>query len=199
MLSFFACRRVLFARFASALILGFAALVAVSPQGQAVEPLPQSRIAFIDVQGVLRASEAARTVRDQIESQRARYQEEISKQERELRTLEQELVQQRSVLAPEAFQQRRQQFEQRVAEIQRAVQARKRQLDEGYAQAMEQVRVALVEIVADIAKERQATAVLSKSAIVLAEKNIDISEDALNRLNQRLTSVTVKLPPIQQQ
>ena len=174
-------------------------MAALSPQVQAADPLPQARIAFIDVQGVLRASEAARTVRDQIEAQRARYQEEISKQERELRTLEQELVQQRSVLAPDAFQQRRQQFEQRVAEIQRAVQARKRQLDEGYAQAMEQVRVALVEIVADIAKERQATAVLSKSAIVLAEKSIDISEDALNRLNQRLTSVTVKLPPIQQQ
>ncbi|MFN3461829.1 MAG: OmpH family outer membrane protein [Oceanibaculum sp.] len=194
MLSFIACRRIAFV-----LILGFGALVTLPPQVAAAEPLPQSRIAFIDVQGVLRASEAARTVRDQIEAQRARYQEEISKQERELRTLEQDLVQQRSVLAPEAFQQRRQQFEQRVAEIQRAVQARKRQLDEGYAQSMEQVRVALVEIVADIAKERQATAVLSKSAIVLAEKNIDISEDALNRLNQRLTSVTVKLPPIQQQ
>lgn len=194
MLSFLACRRI-----ALVLILGVGVLVTLPPQVEAAEPLPQSRIAFIDVQGVLRASEAARTVRDQIEAQRARYQEEISKQERELRTLEQDLVQQRSVLSPEAFQQRRQQFEQRVAEIQRAVQARKRQLDEGYAQSMEQVRVALVEIVADIAKERQATAVLSKSAIVLAEKNIDISEDALNRLNQRLTSVTVKLPPIQQQ
>jgi outer membrane protein len=199
MLSFLACRRIVFARIVFAGILGIVVLALPAPQAQAAEPLPQSRIAFIDVQGVLRASEAARTVRDQIEAQRARYQEEISKQERELRALEQDLVQQRSVLAPEAFQQRRQQFEQRVAEIQRAVQARKRQLDEGYAQSMEQVRVALVEIVADIAKERQATAVLSKSAIVLAEKNIDISEDALNRLNQRLTSVTVKLPPIQQQ
>jgi Skp family chaperone for outer membrane proteins len=194
MLSFLACRRIAFG-----LVLGLAVLLGLPPQVQAADPLPQARIAFIDVQGVLRASEAARTVRDQIEAQRARYQEEISKQERELRAMEQELVQQRSVLAPDAFQQRRQQFEQRVAEIQRAVQARKRQLDEGYAQAMEQVRVALVEIVADIAKERQATAVLSKSAIVLAEKTIDISEDALNRLNQRLTSVTVKLPPIQQQ
>lgn len=194
MLSFLACRRIAFG-----LVLGLGVLSGLPLQVQAANPLPQARIAFIDVQGVLRASEAARTVRDQIEAQRARYQEEISKQERELRAMEQELVQQRSVLAPDAFQQRRQQFEQRVAEIQRAVQARKRQLDEGYAQAMEQVRVALVEIVADIAKERQATAVLSKSAIVLAEKTIDISEDALNRLNQRLTSVTVKLPPIQQQ
>ncbi|KZD07198.1 hypothetical protein AUP43_10350 [Oceanibaculum pacificum] len=156
-----------------------------------------SRIAFIDVQGVLRASEAARTIRDQIEVQRSTYQEEISRQERELRAAEQELAQQRGVLDPEAFQQRRQQFEQRVVEVQRGVQGKKRQLDEAYGQAMEQVRIALVEIVADIAKERKATAILSKSAIVLAEKGIDISEEALKRLNQRLTSVTVKLPPIQ--
>lgn len=165
--------------------------------GAAAEDLPISRIAFIDVQGVLRAAEASRTIRDQIEAQRAKYQEEISGQERELRAAEQELTEQRALLSPEAFQQRRQLFEQRVVEVQRGVQSKKRQLDEAYTQAMEQVRIALVEIVADIAKERKATAVLSKSVIVLAEKGIDISEESLKRLNQRLTSVSVKLPPIQ--
>src|SRR5690606_23378534 len=107
MLSFLACRRIAFG-----LVLGLGVLSGLPLQVQAADPLPQARIAFIDVQGVLRASEAARTVRDQIEAQRSRYQEEISKQERELRAMEQELVQQRSVLAPDAFQQRRQQFEQ---------------------------------------------------------------------------------------
>lgn len=177
----------------------FAALAVTFPTASpaGAQELPMSRIAFIDVQGVLRASEAARTIRDQIEVQRSTYQEEISRQERELRAAEQELAQQRGVLDAEAFQQRRQQFEQRVVEVQRGVQGKKRQLDEAYGQAMEQVRIALVEIVADIAKERKATAILSKSAIVLAEKGIDISEEALKRLNQRLTSVTVKLPPIQ--
>ncbi|GAB4173960.1 MAG: hypothetical protein OHK0024_10670 [Thalassobaculales bacterium] len=153
-------------------------------------------IAVIDVQAVIREANAARNIREQIEAKRAAYQDELAKRERELRAAEQELSRQRQSLPADQFNKRRQDFEQKVADVQRDVQAKKRQLDTGFSQAMEQVRDTLIQIVADLANETKANIVLSKQAVVIVEKSLDISRPALDRLNQRLPRVTVNLPPL---
>ena len=51
---------------------------------------------------------------------------------RELRANDQELVRQRSVLSAEAFSLKRREFEAKVAQVQREVQDRKRELDKAF-------------------------------------------------------------------
>lgn len=188
------------ARLAAILV---AALVAVAAPGG---PAPAQTsapavavdlpVAVVDVQGIMRAAKAAKSVHDQIETRRGAYQDEVSAEEKRLRLTEQDLAQQRAVLAPDAYQQKVRDFQSQVSEVQRQVQLRKRQLDEGFARAMNEVRKSLVSVVAEIAEERGIKLVLFKSQIVIAEKSLDVSDETLQRLNERLPTVEVELPSL---
>lgn len=179
-----------------------ALLLVAGPQiGLAQSATPAMRdasalpIAVVDVQGIMRAAKAARAIHEQIESRRSTYQEEVAAEEKRLRLAEQDLAQQRAVLAPDAYQQKVREFQAKVAEVQRQVQMRKRELDEGFAAAMNEVRKSLVAVVAEIAEQRGIKLVLFKSQIVIAEKSLDVSDETLQRLNERLPTVKVALPP----
>ncbi len=168
---------------------------AAPPRGP-VEPLPAPVIVVIDFQEVLRGSAAAKSIQQQLERTRATYQEDINKKERDLRAAEQELGQQRAVLAPEAFQLRRRDFETRVADVQREVSAKKRQLDQAFEENISKVREQLITIVDELAKEAKANMVISKAAIVIVEKKFDLTGEALARLDKKVTSVKLVMPQL---
>ncbi len=168
---------------------------APAPRGP-VEPLAAPLIIVIDFQEVLRNSAAAKSIQQQLERTRSSYQEDINKKERDLRAAEQELGQQRAVLAPEAFQQRRRDFETRVADVQREVSGKKRQLDQAFEENLSKVREQLITIVDELAKETKANMVISKAAIVIVEKKYDLTGEALSRLDKKISSVKLVMPQI---
>ena len=55
----------------------------------------QLPIAVVDVQGIMRAAQAAKAVQEQIEKRREAYQTQVSSEEKRLRQAEQDLAQQR--------------------------------------------------------------------------------------------------------
>ena len=55
---------------------------------------------------------------------------------------------------------------------------------------MKQVQAALVDISREIAEERKSDLVIEKSAVVLVRPELEITQEALKRLNQRLPEVT---------
>ena len=69
-------------------------------------------------------------------------------------------------------------------------------MDETFAAAMNELRGALVSVVAELAEQRGIKLVLFKSQIVIAEKSLDVSEETLQRLNQRLPTIKIDLPPL---
>ncbi len=168
---------------------------AAPPRGP-VEPMPAPVVIVIDFQEVLRNSAAAKSIQQQLERTRSSYQEDINKKERDLRAAEQELGQQRAVLAPEAFQQRRRDFETRVADVQRDVSAKKRQLDQAFEENITKVREQLITIVDELAKETKANMVISRSAIVIVEKKFDLTGEALARLDKKIASVKLVMPAV---
>ncbi len=156
-----------------------------------------SRIAVIDVQAVLRNSKAAVSIQTQIDARRDAYQSEVTEEERALREAEQDLAQRRAALDQSAYEQAARSFQDRVAEVQRTVQARKRELDEAFARAMNEVRQKMVSTVAQVADERGYQVVLFKNQIVIAAKSLDISEEVQARLDFTLPKVDVDLPPLE--
>ena len=167
--------------------------MAGQPRGASAE-LPASVVAVVDVQFILQESAASKSIQKQLEAQRETYQNEISKQEDRLRAVEQELNRQRSVLSPDDFGQKRREFEQQVADVQRTVQARKRVLDQAFNESMTKVRDAVLQIVTEVAGEQKATLVLAKQQVVLAEKSLDLTSAVLDRLNKKMPSVPVTVP-----
>ena len=168
--------------------VAIAAMVITEARAQTV---PDARIAIVDYQLIQRKSTAMIDIQTQIETRRLTYQEEISAQEKELRANDQELVRQRTVLSVEAFALKRREFEAKVAQVQRQVQDRKRELDEAFQYGMNQVQLVINEIIAELSQQQNFNLVLSRQQIVFAETRLNISQAVIQLLNERLPLVQV--------
>lgn len=166
-------------------------LAAATLQPAQAEPLPPSVIAIIDYQLILREATAARSIREQIEERRRAYQEEIAAEEQRLHEAERELARQRTLLSAEAFAERRRAFEDDVGQVQRMVQQRRNELDEVSAVALDEVRDALVDVLSDLADEYEFNVVIPSSGVLVYKPEIDLTGEALGRLDANLPSVSV--------
>jgi Skp family chaperone for outer membrane proteins len=145
----------------------------------------------IDVDTIMHDSKAAKAIDSQIEAQRQSYQKDLAKREGDLHATEQDLAKQQAVLAADAFQQRRKDFEQRVNDFQRDVAGKRRSLEQSFNEARLKVQGVLIEIISQIATERRANVVLPKSQVILVDKSMDLTEEALKRLDQKMPTVNV--------
>ena len=149
----------------------------------------------VDVQRILDESLAAKSVQKQLESNRSKFQTEISKEENELRTAEQDLNKAHDQLTPDAYTDREQTLRQRFLTVERHVQARRKVLDQAFTDSMNTVRENLQTIVGSVAKEHGATLVLTKQQVVWTDKSLDVTDEVLNRLNAKLPQLIVKMEP----
>jgi outer membrane protein len=155
------------------------------------QQLPPAVVAVIDYQRILRDSAAARSIRDQVEARRNAYQEEINKQEQRLHEADKEVARQRSLLTAEAFAEKRRQYEQEVAQVQKMVQDRRRELDSVSAGALNEVKNALIAVVTGIADARGFNIVLPTSEVLFFARKIDLTDEVLAKLDESLPDVRV--------
>jgi len=150
-------------------------------------------IAVVRFQEILRNSEAAKGVQAQFEKKRDSYRSEFSAQENELRQADQELGRQKTLLSAEAFAQKQQEFRQRMITMQRAVQTRRRQLEQAISMAMRQINTKLLEIVRNTATGKSVNLVVPRSQLLYAEGVLDITDETLKQLNAQLPAVTLTI------
>lgn len=152
-----------------------------------------TKVGIIDVQSVLRSSVAARSIRPQMESLKADYQKRFKQSEADLLKAKKDLERERTIL-PEGFAERRKEFERRVNDTQRQVQAVNRMLDRALANAMRQVHKTLRLITKELAREQSLQLVVPKRVLIYYENKFDITQEVSRRLNKRLPNVKVVMP-----
>lgn len=151
-------------------------------------------IAVIDLQAVIRASTARKSMQPQIEKLAISYREKLKRLEEEWQKIDKDLLRQRAILSPEAYDQRRTELRKKFSQAQRALQERKQAIDKTVNESLAKIQQVLLEVTKEIAVERSIGIVLSKPAVFLSAKRLSISGVALARLNKRLPSVNVTLP-----
>lgn len=176
----------------AAVLAAIGLVLAVPAQAQ---KMPQTVAAVIDYQRITREAAAFKNAREQLDKYRAGLQGEVAKDEEKLRAEEQELMRQRTVLAPEAFEQRRRDFEKKVMELQRGAQERSRSFEQVYNNVSGDIRKVLAGIVTDLGKERGFNIVFDRAMLSYRADNLDITDEVLKRLDQKLPTVKVQLPP----
>jgi Skp family chaperone for outer membrane proteins len=175
-----------------ALIAAVAAFAGVALAQQSSPPAPSAvSIGIVDVPYIMQNSAAAKQIRAQIEKDEASYKAAFSKRDSELRSAYQELQSQLSLLGPDAQRERRAAFEQRAASFEREVDFRKKDLQAREGRALKKVEDALKSVLQGMITERKVTLLLHKGAVVHFEPSMDLTGDALKRLNAKLPSVKV--------
>ena len=151
-------------------------------------------IGILDVQAILRDASAVKNIRDQVSKYGSQFEKEIQKERDDLRKANQELARQRTILAPEAFAEKRRKFEQKVVEVQRLVQQRQRDLDKSRNEAMGTVNKAYVKIVTNLAAGRSLAIILRKNQVAYSAPTLNITKEILARLDKNLPTVKVAKP-----
>ena len=153
--------------------------------------LPPTVAAVIDYQRILQESAASKNIAEQMETRRKAYQGEISKEEKRLFEAEKELAKQRSILSEEALSEKQNEFETKLADIRKLTQERRRQLEQISAEAVNEVKKALIEIVTGIAEERGFNLVLPSSQVLFFSRQIDLTDEVLAKLDAKLPQVAI--------
>lgn len=163
-------------------------------QAQAQSPAPV--ILIVDLQQILQDAKAAKGVQAVINQEYTSYTKEVSQQEDELQKARGDLERQRTILAPDAFNTRARDLQQRYDALGQVVQGRRQSLQQSLNEAMGKVKNAALEVIADLVKERKANLVIEKQAVVFEPEGMDVTADAIARLDQKLASVPVNLPKL---
>lgn len=152
-----------------------------------------ARIAVVDVQGLVASSKAGKSIQSQIEKQRDSFKTEFSSLEKDLADMQKKLAEDKSAKDSKEFEAKRKEFETKMMNANKLVQERRQALEQGANEAVLQLRKKIVEIVADIADQEKFTIVIGRQDVVLAEKDMDITEKVLARLDKDLPDVKLKL------
>lgn len=150
-------------------------------------------IAVVDVQKIMTESKAAVSIQQQVQQQREKLQTEFSGYEQKLRDNEKNLLEERNDMTPEEFKAKRDEFQKNLQETGALVQDKKRALEEGLVKATSKLRGEVLQIVANMADERNYDIVMSRQNIVLVTKSLDITEEVMAAINAKITNISLEL------
>jgi outer membrane protein len=163
-----------------------------TPPAPVPAPIPQSlTIMVVDVQALLQNSKAAKMVRQQIEGKRADYAKEISHQEEALRQERDALQRQQSTLTAEQLNAKGREFQAKVNDLDRDVQAKRQALERSNADALQKIQEVMVKIITDIAKDRKANMVFQRTDLVLFDQGFDVTDQVLQKLDEQMPTMDV--------
>ncbi|MDE2166647.1 MAG: OmpH family outer membrane protein [Alphaproteobacteria bacterium] len=176
-----------------ALLLGLAVFTAAPTCAQ---PTPPTTVVVIaDINQILHNAKSAKDVQAQIDKAMTEFSHQVSTSENELQQMRDTLERERNTLSPDAYSTKTRQYQQRFDALDRAVQARRQALQQSYNDAMTMIENTALQIIAQIAGERKANMVLTRAAVLFAANDLDITAEVTKRLDAKLPTMSVKLPP----
>ena len=137
-------------------------------------------IVVIDMQYIVARSAAAVEVRNELDRLKKEYTAIVTKEEEELKLLQDELGVQRSILPVDEFNKLEQDFRSRVEKLQSVIAEKNKELEQILKKSINIIQRKSIQIITNIASERGLAAVLDTSTVVLAADSINISKIVKN-------------------
>ncbi|PPR28470.1 MAG: hypothetical protein CFH32_01343 [Alphaproteobacteria bacterium MarineAlpha9_Bin2] len=148
-------------------------------------------IVVIDMQYIVARSAAAVEVRNELDRLKKEYTAIVTKEEEELKLLQDELGVQRSILPVDEFNKLEQDFRSRVEKLQAVIAEKNKELEQILKKSINIIQRKSIQIITNIARERGLAAVLDTSTVVLAADSINISKIVIENLNKEMPSIDI--------
>jgi len=161
-----------------------------APASQSMEV---RRIGLADLNGILRAADANVKVRELLDTQRQKFQDEFSLVEAELQQTERDLMSKRELLSAEEYDKQIKAFQARVTQLQQDIQRRRQAIDNAYQKAQSDIRAEALSIITEIARDMNLDLVLNREASLIFLPHLNISNEVLNRLNERTKNARIEI------
>jgi Skp family chaperone for outer membrane proteins len=147
----------------------------------------------VDLKVILQSSKAGASIKQQMNKKQDEYKKDLESQQKKLSDAKDALARDRSVLSPDAYAEKRKAFENDLGKLQTNMRGKKNSLDKAFSTAMETLQTQTMTVISGIAKEKNYTLVLPRSSVlVMTDSNMDITQDVLSALDEKLTSIDLK-------
>tara|TARA_Y200000002_G_scaffold238148_1_gene196765 strand:- start:118 stop:654 length:537 start_codon:yes stop_codon:yes gene_type:complete len=157
----------------------------------AIAEYPNTSIGIIDINKILSDADAAIIAADKIEEIAIEIENEIKLSDEEIIKEQNLLIESQSIMAPEAFESKRKEYENKVQKYNNERQSKLMKIDELIALSRNEILNAIKPILEEISNEKGITVILEKSSIMLNAEKMDITSEVLKKLNKSLPTIKV--------
>mgnify|MGYP006063033941 FL=1 len=157
------------------------------------ENYPNTSIAIVDLNLILSDSKAAKDATKQFETIQKNTEEEIIASDKTMLEERNKLIEQQSVIAPEAFELKAKDYEKKLQNYQSEKQNKLRNLEGVLQKARNEILENVKPILEELSKELGVTVILEKNSVLLSATNMDITENVIKKLNKELPKIKVSL------
>ena len=148
-------------------------------------------IAVVNMQAIVGQSLAAVKVKEFIENKKVEFTTEIQKEEQELKSMQEELGSQRSILPPDEFAELEGNFRKRVESLQKTVVEKNQLLEDILSKSVQIIQNEAIKIITEIGKQKNLALTLDTSSVVIAANSINISRNVITLLNINLPTLNM--------
>ncbi len=152
---------------------------------------PNTSIGVIDINKILAEAKAAVVAAEEIEKIAIEIENEIKLSDEEIIKEQNLLIESQSIMAPEAFEAKRIEYESKIQTYNSERQSKLMKIDELIAISRNDILNAIKPILEEISNEKGITIILEKTSIMLNAEKMDITNEALKRLNKSLPNIKV--------
>tara|TARA_Y200000002_G_scaffold228293_1_gene188506 strand:+ start:85 stop:564 length:480 start_codon:yes stop_codon:yes gene_type:complete len=152
---------------------------------------PNTSIGVIDINKILAEANAAVEAAEEIEKIAVEIENEIKSSDEEIIKEQNLLIESQSIMAPEAFEAKRIEYESKIQTYNSERQSKLMKIDELIAISRNDILNAIKPILEEISNEKGITIILEKTSIMLNAEKMDITNEALKRLNKSLPNIKV--------
>ena len=175
-------------------LVAAAALLSLAPATGHIAPAfaqsqPGIVIGVVDFDLIMKESKAGKSVKSQYDKQRSAFNADLKQKRKAFKDQAQKLGAQRGTLPPDEFAKKVDELNAKGNAFEKSLAQTKQALDANLNRAVGEIRSALLEIIADIAKKRALTLVLSKGYVILAADVYDLTDESMKGLDAKLPSV----------
>ena len=143
------------------------------------------------MQAIVGESLAAVKVKEFIENKKVEFTTEIQKEEQQLKSMQEELGSQRSILPPDEFAELEGNFRKRVENLQKMVAEKNQLLEDILSKSVQIIQNEAIKIITEIGKEKNLALTLDTSSVVIAANSINISKNVITLLNINLPTLNM--------
>ena len=152
---------------------------------------PNTSIGVIDINKILAEANAAVEAAEEIEKIAIEIENEIKTSDEEIIKEQNLLIESQSIMAPEAFEAKRIEYESKIQAYNSERQSKLMKIDELIAISRNDILNALKPILEEISNEKGITIILEKTSIMLNAEKMDITNEALKKLNKSLPNIKI--------
>ena len=152
---------------------------------------PNTSIGVIDINKILADANAAVKAAEEIEEIAIEIENEIKSSDEEIIKEQNLLIESQSIMAPEAFEAKRIEYENKIQSYNSERQAKLMKIDELIAISRDDILNAIKPILEEISNEKGITIILEKTSIMLNAEKMDITNEVLKKLNKSLPNIEV--------